>query len=140
MGRGGSTLDESSSLGGGQPPQSVSQNFNMLRIKKTSLGQYTNSTNGMDDYDEYNHETSMSLSKTINQSNNGGKGLKDASRFETIGDVRKQLRPSIPKPPTIDQQKAAIQDSTNHIKRILLECNVMRTRSKKYDGPNDNVH
>ena len=108
-------------------------NNRMLQLKKASMGGQTNMTNGMDEFDE-----SLELSKTGNpksnyqMSNANLSRLGAASRFNTIN-----TRPNIPKPPNMEAQKAAILDSTNHIKRILQDCNVMRTRSKKYDGPND---
>lgn len=116
-----------------------------MQFKKKSVGGQTRFTNGMDEFQDINNGESMDLSKLINsvqnQSNANisklGGGL-NPSKLETIST---KYRPLIPKPPqnNLGLQKAAILDSTNHIKRILMECNVMRTRSKKYDGPND-VH
>ena len=65
-------------------------------------------------------------------------GFKDFSKI--IGETQDRSRPFIPKgfnSVTSSQQAQnipSIKESTEHIKKILMDCNFMRTRSKKIEG------
>jgi hypothetical protein len=120
MGRGGcigkagfSTIDEVAEEGGRSEVRDLLNN-RMLQLKKASLGGQTNMTNGMDEFLEFNQQddiNSLQLTKTganshIQQSNANLSRLAGASRFTTVN--VKANRPLIPKPPTLEAQKAAI--------------------------------
>ena len=61
-------------------------------------------------------------------------------RFSMTGGLtqKRLIRPNIPKPPAMTgaaSKKQFVAGTDPHIKRILLDCNVVRTRSKKVEGP-----
>ena len=120
MGRGGgngkpgfSTIDEVADEGGRSEVRDLLNN-RMIQLKKASLGGQTHMTDGMDEFHEFNQQddiNSFELTKTgansnYQQSNANLSRLGGASRFTTLN--VKANRPLIPKPPTLEAQKAAI--------------------------------
>ena len=78
------------------------------------------------------HDTQMS--GDVSRSN----GLKDFSKI--VADGQNRTRSSVPKggyssvsSSTQGKNIPSIKESTDHIKKILMECNFMRTRSKKLE-------
>ena len=83
---------------------------------------------GVDEFDEF---TEM---PEFNRTANASTVLRKLLSNNGLNNLKQKLRkPDIPKAPI--HKKSGIEDAANHIKNILIKCQIMRTRSKKYDTP-----